>query len=432
MLTTTRQDVNPTITQGGKPAAHKPNELVPEYQDIVAQRRLSWTNHLQLLKLLGSGGQGVVYQTELRGTDNFTLPAALKIFSPERFDDVRSYDEAMQRVARASARVAQIQHDNLLYVYNFVDRHRIRMMVMEWIDGYDLARLLVPKMLERIRHRVSHRRWEYVNQVIVTAGPTQPRMKAGVAVAIVRDCLNALAALHRHGIVHGDIKPSNIMLKRTGITKIVDIGSAFELRDPPRARTCTLAYAAPEVLENRETTPRSDLCSLGYVLIELLSGRQPFNGTSDIRELLEAKRAAPAAARGAARGSAAVRALMYVHQGDDRRRPGPPLSQRRGGRAAQGRRRRVPPATGHWQSGQRVRQRHSPLARRAQGARRPGRRPQRGGLTNSFPRSAWERQLQTLRVAAGPGTRSVPYVCDDAKRRHKRSPWQQFCFYLPI
>jgi serine/threonine-protein kinase len=115
------------------------------------------------------------------------------------------------------------------------------MLVMEWIDGYDLARLLVPDMLERIRNRVSTRRWEYVNQVIVTAGPQQPRMKAGVAVAIVRDCLNALAALHRHGIVHGDIKPSNIMLKRTGITKIVDIGSAFELRDPPRVKPCTLA-----------------------------------------------------------------------------------------------------------------------------------------------------------------------------------------------
>jgi serine/threonine-protein kinase len=199
----------------------------------------------------------------------------------------------MQRIARASNRVAQIQHDNLLYVYNWVDRHRIRMMIMEWIDGYDMARLLTSDMLARIRNRVSNRRWDYINQVIVTAGPAQPRMKAGVAVAIVRDCLNALAALHRHGIVHGDIKPSNIMLKRTGIAKIVDIGSAFEMRDPPPLRTCTLAYAAPEVLENRETTPRSDLCSLGYVLIELLSGRQPFAGLRDIRDLLEAKRALP-------------------------------------------------------------------------------------------------------------------------------------------
>lgn len=293
MLTTTRQDLNVTITHGGNPAQHEPNELVEQYQEILTERRLSWTNHLQLIKLLGSGGQGVVFQTELRGTDAFTLPAALKIFSPERFDDVHSYDEAMHRVARASARIAQIQHDNLLYVYNFVDRHRVRMMVMELIDGYDLARLLVPSMLTRIRDRVSNRRWEYINQVIVTAGPEQPRMKSGIAVAIVRDCLNALAALHRHGIVHGDIKPSNIMLKRTGIAKIVDIGSAFEFRDPPRVRTCTLAYAAPEVLENRETTPRSDLCAVGYVLIELLAGRQPFSGTSDIRELLEAKRSLP-------------------------------------------------------------------------------------------------------------------------------------------
>jgi serine/threonine-protein kinase len=293
MLTTTRQDVYATITHGGNPVVHEPNELVDQYQRIITERRLSWTNHLQLLRLLGSGGQGRVYLTELRGTDGFTLPAAVKIFSPERFEDICSYDEAMQRVARASARVAQIQHDNLLYVYNFVDPHRVRMMIMEWIDGYDLARLLKSSMLERIRNQVSNRRWDYINQVIVTAGPSQPRMKSGVAVAIVRDCLNALAALHRNGIVHGDIKPSNIMLKRTGIAKIVDIGSAFELRDPPRVRTCTLAYAAPEVLENQDTTQRSDLCSLGYVLIELLAGRQAFAGITDMRELKEAKRALP-------------------------------------------------------------------------------------------------------------------------------------------
>ncbi|MDX1946121.1 MAG: serine/threonine-protein kinase [Pirellulaceae bacterium] len=293
MLTTTRQDVHVTMTHGGNPAPFEPNELVALYEQILHEQRLSWTSHLRLHKLLGSGGQGVVYLTELRGTDDFTLPAAVKIFSPRRFEDVCGYDEAMQRAARAAARIAQIQHDNLLYVYNFVDRHRIRMLVMEWIDGYDLARLLVPDMLARIRDRVSNRRWEYVNQVIVTNGPDQPRMKAGVAVAIVRDCLNALAALHRHGIVHGDIKPSNIMLKRTGIAKIVDIGSAFELRNPPRYRSCTLAYAAPEVLENRESAPRSDLCSLGYVLIELLAGRQPFVGIDDIRELLEAKRTLP-------------------------------------------------------------------------------------------------------------------------------------------
>ncbi|MCE9526436.1 MAG: serine/threonine protein kinase [Planctomycetales bacterium] len=293
MLTTTCHELHPTLTPGGQPSPTEPNELVDRYKTFVTEQRMSWTSHQRLIKLLGSGGQGVVYLTELRGTEEFTLPAALKIFSPERFDTGSSYDSAMQRMARVSARIAQIQHDNLLYVYNFVDRERIRMMIMEWIDGYDLARLLVPGMLDRIRERVSARRWEHLNSVVATHGPVQPRMKAGVAVAIVRDCLSGLAALHRHGIVHGDIKPSNIMLKRTGITKIVDFGSAFEIAHAPGGLACTLAYAAPEVLERKECSSRSDLCSLGYVLIELLSGRPPFRGIKDAKDLLEAKRLLP-------------------------------------------------------------------------------------------------------------------------------------------
>ena len=108
--------------------------------------------------------------------------------------------------------------------------------------------------------------------------------------AIVRECLEALAALHREGVVHGDMKPANIMLKRTGNAKTVDIGSAYDLKDVPCRRTCTPAYAAPEVLEGGAATARSDLASLGYVLIEMLSGAPPFDGTTRLRDLLEAKR----------------------------------------------------------------------------------------------------------------------------------------------
>ena len=145
-------------------------------------------------------------------------------------------------------------------------------------------------MLEWIHEHVSTRRWKYINEVIVTAGPVQPKMKPGIAIAIIRDCLAALSALHREGIVHGDIKPSNIMLKRTGNAKIVDIGSAFEMDNLPPMRTCTPAYAAPEVLEGGEASPRSDLASLGYVLIEMLSGQPPFAGLQSFGDLLEAKR----------------------------------------------------------------------------------------------------------------------------------------------
>lgn len=293
MFSTTFLSDHVTLTAGGGRARHQ-NELVERYHAIIQrEQRLHWTTHHRLLKLLGAGGQGVVYLTQRRGSDGFTLPVAIKIFSPEYYEDVASYEAAMARIASVSSRVAQIQHDNLLDVHNFVVRNRVRMMVMEWIDGYDLRRLLMPEMLSRIQARVHPRRWEYINRVVVTAGPVQSRLKAGVAVAIIRECLGAVAALHRDGIVHGDIKPGNVMLKCTGNAKIIDIGSAFALDDPPPVRTCTPAYAAPEVLEGVECTPRSDLASLGYLLIELLAGRPPFAGVHRYRELLEMKRSLP-------------------------------------------------------------------------------------------------------------------------------------------
>ena len=195
----------------------------------------------------------------------------------------------MNRIARVACQVAKVQHDNLLDVQNFIERNRIRIMEMEWVDGYDLDRLLTPTMLTRAEQRVSKRRWEQINSVIVTAGPVRPRLKPGIAVAIIRQCLGALAALHREQIVHGDLKPANIMVKRTGAAKIVDIGSALHLENMPELRTCTPQYAAPEMLERNEFTPQSDLASLGYVLIEVLAGRPLFAGLSSLGELLEAK-----------------------------------------------------------------------------------------------------------------------------------------------
>lgn len=292
MLTTTISNKFRTIGPNRAPVKDD-NELLGRYQSILDTQRLNWTAHHRLQELLGSGGQGVVYKTERRGSDSFTLPVAVKIFSPEYYKDARHYDEAMERIGQVATHVARIQHDNLLDVQNFVDRNRIRIMVMEWIDGYDLRRLLTSEMLACVKLRVSTRRWEHINRVVVTAGAVQPRFKAGLAVAIVRDCLGALAALHRENVIHGDIKPSNVMLKRTGNAKIVDIGSAFEVDDPPNSRTCTPFYAAPEVLEGGVCTRRSDLASLGYVLIELLSGQPPFAGSNSVRELLEAKRQLP-------------------------------------------------------------------------------------------------------------------------------------------
>jgi eukaryotic-like serine/threonine-protein kinase len=144
--------------------------------------------------------------------------------------------------------------------------------------------------LNRTQLVVDAARWEQINKVTVTYGRENARLKPGIAVAVLRGCLGAISALHRQGIVHSDLKPSNIMLKRTGTTKIIDLGSAFDLSDSPLVGRCTPAYAAPEVLEGERGSPQSDLASLGYVLLEMLSGEQPFAGVSGIENLLDAKK----------------------------------------------------------------------------------------------------------------------------------------------
>jgi len=292
-MTTTMIQGARTIALSGSEQAPRDVQLLKRYNELINRDKLGWTEHLRLGRLLGSGGQGLVFLSERRGTDGFTLPVALKFFSPERYADEREYLDAMQRIAEVSCRVATIQHDNLLDVQNFIERSRIRVLEMEWVDGYDLDILLTPAMLERVRDRVSRRRWQYINNVIATNGPTRPRLKPGMAVAILREVLGGLAALHREEIIHGDIKPSNIMVKRTGNAKIIDIGSAIDLNNMPTTRTCTPRYAAPEMLERDEFTPRSDLASAGYVLIELLAGRPLFAGINDYAKLMEAKRALP-------------------------------------------------------------------------------------------------------------------------------------------
>jgi len=240
---------------------------------------------------LGTGGQGAVYLGQRQGSDQFTIPVALKFFSPQSYRDYEAYEEDMGRIAQVAARVALIQHDHLPAIHDFNEQGGIRVMVMEWLDGFDLREVLTQGMLERTHARLAPEHWRYINRVIITEGPAQPRLKPGVAIQVLRDCLAALAALHRAGIVHGDLKPSNVLLRCTGNAKIIDIGSAIDLRGGAVRRLWSPAYAAPEVLEGGENSPRSDLCSLGYVLIEMLAGRSPFEGLETYRELLEAKRA---------------------------------------------------------------------------------------------------------------------------------------------
>jgi len=289
MVTTIFYDASITKSWHGTQTVKCSQVQLENYASLLQLQQHERLEKLSFSKMLGVGGQGVVYLTHRRGTDGFKLPIAVKIFSPERFAGEESYNKAMTLMAQVSLRVSKIQHNNLLDILNWIETNGIRLMEMEYIDGFDLNELLRNDMLDHIRRQVNDREWHHLREVIVTHGHSHPRLKPGIAIAITQECLSALGALHREGIVHGDVKPSNVMLKRTGNAKIIDLGSAFEIANPPDKMTCTPLYAAPEVLAGEKPTPLSDLASLGYLVIEMLSGVVPFDPHVSHKDLLESK-----------------------------------------------------------------------------------------------------------------------------------------------
>ncbi len=272
------------------PAAIAASPVMERYESILETKQIESTTFFEELQEIGRGGQSVVFRSDRNGADSFTLPVAVKVFSPAVYACVEDYEVGMQKVSRSAAQVAAIQHDHLLDVHNFGAQGDVRFMVMEWINGFDLRRLLKRETLDLIRGRVNAEQMQRLDHVVLTCTTAGVRVKPGIAIQILRECLSALAALHRAGLVHGDVKPSNIMLKRTGNAKIVDIGSGVNVASPIKRRVWTPAYAAPEILEGAPHTPQSDLASLGYVLIEMLAGEPPFEGIDTVDGLRRAKR----------------------------------------------------------------------------------------------------------------------------------------------
>ncbi len=225
---------------------------------------------------------------ERRGAAAFSIPVALKFFSPAAFHSLARYEEEMYRLAEVAAIVARIQDDHLVSVHTFQHDAGIYLLEMEWIDGFDLLHILRRDTLSFVQDAVTETRWANITERVITTGEVDCRLKPGMAVAILRECLEGISALHRGGVIHCDLKPSNVMVKRTGQVKIIDIGSAYWVGRPPVGQPCTLEYAAPEVLAGYRATAQSDLASLGYMLIEMLSGSRPFSGMN-FEQLIQAK-----------------------------------------------------------------------------------------------------------------------------------------------
>jgi len=202
----------------------------------------------RVIKEIGRGSMGVVYQAE---DPNLDLLVALKVLRRDRL----SNEAFVRRFLSEAKALGRLDHPNIVRVYN-VDRDGDSVYIaMEFIEGEPLSSV--------VRER-----------------PFSPQSLAEFGASVAE----ALDSAHRRGIVHRDVKPSNILLKADGGFKITDFGIAH-IEDPSAPEQTqageilgTPAYMSPEQVLGRTVDGRSDLFSLGIILYELATGGRPFGG----------------------------------------------------------------------------------------------------------------------------------------------------------
>jgi eukaryotic-like serine/threonine-protein kinase len=219
------------------PAARRPAERTPQFY-----------GRYELLSELGRGTSGVVYKAHDPKLDRLV---AMKILRQELVSLEESGISLKQRFHQEAVAAGRLTHPAIVAVHDVGEADGRPFMVMEYIEGGTLADLLL-------------------------GGRPLPLPDA--AGIVVQVCA-ALDYAHRHGVVHRDIKPRNILVG-PGVTKVTDFGTA-RILGASHTQTGTMlgtpAYMSPEMVRGQAADPRSDLFSLGVVLYETLTGVNPFN-----------------------------------------------------------------------------------------------------------------------------------------------------------
>ncbi|MHB8451526.1 MAG: serine/threonine-protein kinase, partial [Mycobacteriales bacterium] len=206
--------------------------------------------------VLGRGGMGVVYRAE---HVHLSRPAALKVLTDELAADATF----RERFVRESRLAASLDHPNIIPVYDAGEAAGLLYLAMRLIQGRDLATLLE------------------------AAG----RLDASRAVELLEPVASALDEAHAHGLVHRDVKPSNVMVagadgRHGEQVYLTDFGVVRQIGGSTAALTTafvgTLAYAAPEQLLGQPVDARTDVYSLGCVLFQCLAGALPYQRDSQV------------------------------------------------------------------------------------------------------------------------------------------------------
>ncbi|MCI0378794.1 MAG: serine/threonine protein kinase [Gemmataceae bacterium] len=238
-------DDAPTIISKGGPAGTAIKNAPPQWSGSIRGRRLA---HFELIEAIGVGGMAAVLRARDTQLDRFV---ALKILPPDMAQDV----ENIARFHQEARAAAKLDHENIARVFFCGEDQKLHFIAFEFVEGENLRTLL-----ER-----------------------RGRLPVPDAVRIILQIATGLEHAASRGVVHRDVKPSNIIISPNGRAKLVDMGLARSL-EAQRDRGLTQSgvtlgtfdYISPEqALEPREADSRSDIYSLGCTFYHMLTGQTP-------------------------------------------------------------------------------------------------------------------------------------------------------------
>lgn len=215
-----------------------------------------------VVKEIGQGGMGAVYLAVDKLLNRKVAIKELKMDDHKK-KDPDAYSVTIKRFQREAQILAQLNHKNIVSVYDVIEQNGSQYIIMEYLNGKDLE------------------------QILEQLGGVMPLDQAA---SIIADTCLALDYIHQRSIIHRDIKPSNIFILEDGVVKLTDFGVTKDLNSMTMtvdgSLVGTIAYASPEQ-DSRELDGRSDVFSLGVVLYEIVTGQKPFTGDTIASVLLK-------------------------------------------------------------------------------------------------------------------------------------------------
>lgn len=213
-------------------------------------------NRYELLQLIGQGAMSKVY----KGRDSSLGRVVAIKFLREEYNNNPNFVARFQREARA---VASLPPDNIVSIYDFGQFNNTYFIVMEYVEGRNLKEMLRQE------------------------GPFSPER----TLQLVTPVLLALKVAHSQGIIHRDVKPQNILVRREdGAVKLTDFGVAYASDNAQVTSTGmvigTVDYMAPEQARGEHVGPPADLYAVGIVIFELLTAHLPFTGENTMQIIM--------------------------------------------------------------------------------------------------------------------------------------------------